>query len=254
VLAGHRLKKIRDILLAAARLFARPQRLTAPMVALFAIIPVYLVIGAYASKRTLHSPELALDRAWPLQPEWSLVYVSLFLAALLPVFVVHQQRLIGRVVLAYLSVWLFAYAVFLLYPTAAPAHPKVIGTGFWAVALRTIYDSDVPYNCFPSLHVAQCFLAVFACSRVHRGVGIVTLAWASLVALSTLFTKQHYVADVIGGILLAWVAHLAFLRGYPREATPEMERRLAPVLAAAAFTLYGLIAVGLWLLYLASMT
>ena len=93
---------------AAAALFARPQPVTVPMVALFAIIPFYLVIGRYVSHQPLHSPELALDRRFPLEPSWSMVYLSLVLAALLPVFVVHQQELIRRVVLAYLCVWLFA--------------------------------------------------------------------------------------------------------------------------------------------------
>jgi len=125
----------------------------------------------------------------------------------------------------------------------------VTGDGFSAVALRIIYDSDKPYNCFPSLHVAQCFLAAFTCHRVHRGVGFAAGVWASLVALSTLYTKQHYVADVVAGIPLAYAAHLVFLRGYPREVTPEPERRLAPLLALGAFGLYGVIVVGLWLLF-----
>ena len=93
------------------------------------------------------------------------------------------------------------------------------------------YESDIRYNCFPSLHVAQCFIAALVCHRVHRGVGAVAGAWAGLVALSTLFTKQHYVLDVVGGVALAGVAWLFFVRGCPPDAVPERERRLAPALA-----------------------
>ena len=75
---------------------------------------------------------------------------------------------------------------------------------------------------------------------MHRGVGAVAGVWASLVGLSTLFTKQHYIADVIAGAFLAYAAYLVFLRSYPREATPEVERRLAPVLALGALGAYGL--------------
>jgi membrane-associated phospholipid phosphatase len=219
------------------------------MVALFAIVPVYLFIGDLASGWTVHAPEMALDRALPLAPSWAMVYLSLFLAALLPVFVVHQQALIRRVILAYLSVWLVSYAFFLTYPTIAPQHEEVTGKGFSALALQTIYEADVQYNCFPSLHVAQCFLAALACYCVHRGVGLVTGLWASLVGLSTLYTKQHYVVDVIAGAFLAYAAYLVFLRGYPRDAIPKLERRLAPVLALGAFGVYGLMVAGLWLLY-----
>jgi membrane-associated phospholipid phosphatase len=234
---------------AAARLFARPQPVTLPMVALFSIAPAYLVIGVFVSGSTLHSPDSSWDRALPLLPSWSVVYGSLFLAVFLPVFVVHQQDLLRRTILAYLFMWLFAFACFLAYPTRAPPHPAMTGHDFFSDAVRLIYSADVPYNCLPSLHVAQCALAAFVCYRVHRGVGVATGAWAVLVGLSTLFTKQHYVADVLAGGALAIVAALAALRGYPREAIPELERRLAPTLALCAFALYGLILVGLWIAY-----
>jgi len=232
---------------AAARLFTRPQPVTLSMVALFSIAPGYLLIGVMVSGSTTHSPGFSWDDMLPLQPAWSVVYGSLFLAVFLPAFVVHQQELVRRTVLAYLFMWLFAFACFLAYPTRAPRHPAVIGNDFFSAALRLIYSSDVPYNCLPSLHVAQCALAALICYRVHRGVGAVTAIWALLVGLSTLLTKQHYIADVVSGGALAYVAYAAALRGYPREAVPEAERRLAPILALGTFVLYGLIAFGLWL-------
>lgn len=50
-------------------------------------------------------------------------------------------------------------------------------------------------------------------------------------------------------MVLAYVAYVAVLRTYPREAVPERERRLAPTLAVAAFGTYGLIVVVLWVIY-----
>ncbi len=150
----------------------------------------------------------------------------------------------------YLATWLTAFTVFLLYPTAAPMHAKVTGGSFTDLVMRGLYDSDVAYNCFPSLHVAQCYLAARCCHKVHQRAGMVAFVWATLVALSTLYTKQHYVADAVAGALLAFsVSHL-FLSGYPREATPAAERRLAPVLALGAFSVYGLGLVGLWTAYM----
>jgi hypothetical protein len=75
------------------------------------------------------------------------------------------------------------------------------------------------------------------------------MAWATLVALSTLFTKQHYVLDVLAGIALAAVAFALFVRGH--SPVPEHERRLAPRLAAVAVALYVLLVVALWAMYAA---
>ncbi|HZZ91598.1 MAG TPA: phosphatase PAP2 family protein [Usitatibacter sp.] len=219
------------------------------MVALVAIVPLYLVIARIVRDAPLHRPHAALDDAIALSPTWSIVYGSLFLAALLPGFVVHEAELLRRTILAYLAVWLVSYAVFLGYPTAAPAHADVAGRGFARWGLRTIYGADVPFNCLPSLHVAQCLVAAFACHRVHRGVGWVAVAWAALVALSTLFTKQHYAWDVATGALLGVVTCVILFRGHARETIPIDQRRVAPLLAAAAFATYGIMLAALWALY-----
>jgi membrane-associated phospholipid phosphatase len=168
---------------------------------------------------------------------------------LLPVFVVRQEEQIRRTVLAYLLVWMVAYVCFLVYPTMAPRPAKVIGEGLVVWGLRFLYSSDPPYNCFPSLHVAHSFVSALTCYRVHRGVGIAAALCASLVGVSTLFTKQHYILDVIAGMFLASVAYALFLQSYPREAIPELDRRLAPVFALGIIGSLGLLVACFWVAY-----
>ena len=230
-------------------LMTRPQPVTVPMVLLFAIIPFYLVIGAAVSGGPVHIPELAIDRAIPVVPAWSPVYASLFLAAILPVMVVHQQEHLDRTIRAFLWMWVIALVCFFFYPTASSRPPRLPADGFGVWGLRVIYSTDARYNCLPSLHVAQCFLAAFTCWRVHRGVGVAATLWALLVALSTLFTKQHYVLDAVTGILLAYAAYVIFIRAYPREAIPERERRYAPALALLAAGVYAIILAVFFILY-----
>ena len=237
----------------AASLFKRSQPVTPSMVALAVTIPFYLYIGSLVHGREVHAPEFALDRMIPVEAAWSPVYLSLFLAALLPAFVLHQPALIERTVRAYLAAWWGAFVFFLAYPTIVPRPETVAGEGFLPWMLRTIWDSDVRYNCFPSLHVAQCFIAALACRRVHAGVGNAALVWASAVGLSTLFTKQHYVVDVAGGLVLALVVYLAFIRAFPADAIPARERRLAPTLALGAGVTYGVLVAVLWIAYLAGL-
>ena len=231
-------------------LMTRPQPVTFPMVLLFSLIPCYIFVGMAVAGRPAIVPALGIDRALPVRAEWSLVYFSLFLAALLPFFVVHQQQLVHRTILAFLSVWLVGLSCFLLFPTVSSRAARgPLGDGFNDWLLRAIYSSDVKYNCLPSLHVAQVYLAAFACNIVHRGVGRVAFVWATLVAVSTLFTKQHYVLDVVSGFALAVAAYAVFLRSFPREAIPAHEQRYAPVMAAGAFAVYAMMVLLLFLLY-----
>jgi membrane-associated phospholipid phosphatase len=122
----------------------------------------------------------------------------------------------------------------------------VPGTGFAAWSLRLLYTLDPPYNCFPSLHVAYSFVSALTCYRVHRGVGVVAVVWAALIGISTLYTKQHYVVDVVAGALSAWVAYLVFLRSYPSDAVAESDRRRAPWRALAVIGIFAVMVAGFW--------
>lgn len=234
-----------------AQSLTRPYPVTIPMVVLVSLVPFYIFIGQMMRGRTeLHVPALALDRALPLQPAWAMVYATLYLFLIvLPVFVVREQEHIRRTVGAYLTIWITAYVCFFAYPTMASRPAEVIGKGFAVWSLRFLYELDPPYNCFPSLHVAHSFVSALTCYRVHRGVGIVAGICASLVGLSTLFTKQHYILDVIAGILLASVAYAIFLRTYPRHAIPDLDRRLAPTFAICVITIAIIALAGFWIAY-----
>lgn len=225
------------------------RRVVVPAVTLMALVPFYLVIAAVTDDRTLYAPELGLDRIMPMQPAWSVIYLSYLLSPFLPLLMVRQQEHVRRIFLAWLLVWSVGYVCFLVYPTIAPRTDEVEGKGFFVWFLQGIYDADPPRNCFPSLHVATAFVAALACGRVHRGVGFAALLWSGLVAASTVFTKQHYVADVIAGVLLAGVAYVVFLRGGPRLPIPERERRAAPFLMVGLFGIYGLFVAGSWVAY-----
>lgn len=235
------------------RAVTRPYRVTLPMVVLVSLVPLYIWIATLMPGRTMHAPELPLDRLVPLQPTWALVYGTLYLfLILLPIFVVCREEHIRRTFLAYLMVWITAYVCFLAYPTIAPRPPRVIGEGFRVWGLRFLYDADPPYNCFPSLHVAHSFVSALTSYRVHRGLGVVAVICAFLVGLSTLFIKQHYILDVLAGMLLAGVAYVVFLRGYSSDNIPPIERRVAPALALVVIGIVGVCIACYWVAYRAS--
>jgi membrane-associated phospholipid phosphatase len=224
------------------------------MVVLVSLVPLYLVIAEQGRiGGVLHIPELAVDRMISLVPTWVLVYGALYLFLIvLPVIVLQREDLIRLTVRAYLTVWTISFVCFIVYPTVAPRPPDLTGDGFAVWGLRFLYGSDPPYNCFPSLHVAHSFVSALACYRVHRGLGFAAIASASLVAISTLFIKQHYVADVIAGAFLALVAYAIFLGPYARENVPELDRRLAPVLALCVAGFVVLCTACYWVAYLVS--
>ncbi len=228
----------------------RPYRVTIPMVLLVSMVPFYLWIAVQARGGSVHAPAMVLDDVLPLVPAAALVYGALYaFLIVLPVLIVQQDELIRRTVWAYLTVWSVAYVCFLVYPTVAPRPATVTGTGFAVWGLQFLYDADPPFNCFPSLHVAHSFVSALACHRVNRQLGFIAIMCASVVALSTLLTKQHYVADVGSGVLLAYAAHRLFHRGHARMSVPEFDRRIAPLVALVLGAFISLAVLGVWVAY-----
>jgi membrane-associated phospholipid phosphatase len=238
---------------AAAASLREPYRVPPSLFVFFTLPLCYIFIAQLIREHGIaYSPAIALDRAIPLQPAWALVYGSLyFWLIFLPVFVVRQPLHLRRTIHAYITVWLASFVCFWFYPTYAPrpAGDTVPGSGFTVWALARLYDMDPPFNCFPSIHVAHSFVSAITIARLHRRVGIAALIGASLVGLSTLFVKQHYVLDVLAGALLAVIACAIFLRIGAREPVPDGSRALVPVFAAITLAVAMLFIGGFWIAY-----
>jgi membrane-associated phospholipid phosphatase len=230
----------------------RPYPNAIPVLILAALVPMYMAIAAWTPGRSLFVPETALDRALPLQAEWTPVYWSQWVFSFLPVLIVRGVALRRRTVLAYVSIVVISYVGFLVYPTRAPRPADVIGDDFFAWSLRQLYDFDPPFNCFPSLHVAYSFLAALSAWTVHRGLGLTALVWAALIAISTLYTKQHYVLDVFAGAMLALAAHAVFLYRDSRALVSDDTRALAPRRALLIPAIFAVVVAGFWIAYLKS--
>ena len=78
--------------------------------------------------------------------------------------------------------------------------------------IRTIYGSDQPYNDFPSLHTSLSTIIAIHWWRVDKRIGIPAAVWTALIVASTVLIKQHYFADLIGGLVLASVTSWLVLR------------------------------------------
>jgi len=88
------------------------------------------------------------------------------------------------------------YAGFLLLPAHYP-RPLPETAGIFEGAYRWLYSNDRPGNTFPSIHAAASLCAGFGMP------GIFWKVWACAVAVSILTVKQHFIADLAGGAIVA---------------------------------------------------
>ncbi len=189
--------------------FERPL-LLAGVVAVFAVT----YFGAAALPPWHARATLAWDpvRFVPFVPAFIVPYLSVFLMPL-PLFSkAIDQASFRRLAAAFVVVILVSGAFFLALPLAPP-HAADPGDGVFAGLTAFVYGVDAPTNLFPSLHVSVSFLCAFAMARFMPRLRLPAVLWACLIAASTMFVRQHYAADVAGGIALACAAWRA---AFPR--------------------------------------
>lgn len=89
----------------------------------------------------------------------------------------------------------------LIMPTKAP-RAYIYGQNVLSRLIRWHYSLNNPRTAFPSLHVAHTITISYFLMMALPDYNFAWLAMPVLVALSTLFTKEHYILDVIGGALI----------------------------------------------------
>jgi membrane-associated phospholipid phosphatase len=163
----------------------------------------------------------SLDAMIPFVPEMVVFYVYLFyplviLTMLYFAFIEYRKgyalglSLVGINAIAILIYIAFPVSTF-WYRQDLLAHPMV--SNVWADQVYNVFANDTSFNCFPSLHAAVstiCFYTWFRYAKIKPNLATKTAAIAVFVIaagviLSTLFVKQHYIADEIAGIVLALI-------------------------------------------------
>lgn len=107
----------------------------------------------------------------------------------------------------------FCLIVYMILPNGLDLRPAAEAVGRDNIAMRImrlIWKADAPNNVCPSIHCQSsgCMALAFSKSKLaeHRPwLKILAWGWAGLICVSTLFTKQHSVIDVVCGLALTAV-------------------------------------------------
>ena len=166
-----------------------------------------------------------LDRSIPFVKEWIILYVLFFAFSLINYIMVSREdkETFFRFATADMLSRVICCIFFILLPTTN-IRPEVTGHDFCSWLVRFIYASDAPTNLFPSIHCLVswfCFLGIKDQKRIPTWYKGVSFTLAVLVFLSTIFTKQHVLVDVAGGVILAQVC---FILGQKTELWHIYER------------------------------
>jgi hypothetical protein len=157
-------------------------------------------------------PMWAADEAIPFWPQTVWIYLSEYAAIFILYMMSDDDTNANK--------FLYSFATLQVLP--ADVDPLTRS------ALSFLRQIDTPASCCPSLHVASIYLTALIFLKEQRRKFPLIFALATAITLSTLTTKQHYIIDVLLGVVLALVLYWIFnVAVRYRPATSAARRRSA---------------------------
>lgn len=172
---------------------------------------------------TVSSLMTDLDKQIPFIPVFIIPYLLWypFIIVMLIAFFVSNKQVYYLTLLTQ-CLWLIScYLVYALFQTTVP-RPSIPEYGILYKLVAFVYNTDQPFNCFPSIHVLTSYLVIKGASLCRKlpklcRAAVYTCSWS--IICSTLFVKQHVLLDIAGAIVLIEILWYVLSRLSPFKQT-----------------------------------
>jgi len=152
---------------------------------------------------------LPIDKYIPLYPPALIPYlVGSFLFFAFPIWasLYSKRPEFEAYIISFLTATIISYIIYLTLPTYV-IRPEIHSQDNFSKAIVLLYQNDYPHNAAPSGHTFYTLISFLYIRVWNPKVQGISLTIALLIIASTLLTKQHYVLDVISGLILGFIAY-----------------------------------------------
>jgi membrane-associated phospholipid phosphatase len=185
-----------------------------------AFVPYLIVYVLIQQLITVNEYDLmtALDRQIPFMPEFIWIYHTIIPLTVFTCFLFFQKRrLFLLMTYSNLVAGTILCLFYVFFPSFYPRAEWVDTSTVSGMMVEFTRIIDGANNTFPSGHVTfawmlALFVSISTLGKKHLWLRVAYFIWASLISISTLTLKQHYLFDVVSGIMLAGVIFYIFKR------------------------------------------
>lgn len=151
----------------------------------------------------------SLDKFVPLEPLFLIPYVSLFPYLLLS-YLLLMEPIHSLFAIAITICNVLATVFWTTLPNGIPRQ-NVKTAGWSKPVLDFIYRHDGDNNGLPSGHVYLSVICSYFLSLQYPSLLWLLIIWGSTIAISTVLVKQHFLVDILDGLVFAavsiWLSH-----------------------------------------------
>jgi len=153
-------------------------------------------------------PKLTID-VFPLWVVWVIPYVlcyPLWIFGIGWLIWKMDEQLFRTTITGLFFTVSLGISIFILFPTYVVL-PELTGTDILSRLLHSIQVAGGDHDALPSSHIYTTVILALFYYEWHPRYKWLWLLIVLIVSLSTLFTRQHYIADVLAGYLTGWLGY-----------------------------------------------
>ena len=153
---------------------------------------------------------LPIDKLIPLYPQALIPYLFgslLFLSFPIYAAIYSRKTEFEAYVISFITATFISYIIYIAFPTYV-IRPEITSQEYFHRAIILLYHNDFPHNATPSGHTFYTIITLLYINRWKPKLQIISFSIAFLIIASTLFTKQHYLLDILTGLILGFLAFL----------------------------------------------
>lgn len=168
------------------------------LIALIAFKSLYVPLNKRKSK---YYWELPIDKKIPLIPIFVVPYLFYFVFTAIAFTTLWNTNLFYPLTVALFISYAIALPIWYFLPNGVK-RPHVSGDSLFHRMVRYVHRYDEDGNGLPSAHVYVALICAHYLVIGYPQYALLSILAGLLISISTLFTKQHYIIDVPGGIVV----------------------------------------------------
>ena len=157
----------------------------------------YQITNRWQIRPASRLPLTWLDRNLPMLG-WTVWPYLVLAGCIFLLLLVRTEKVFMRALVALISGYSINLLTFLLWPTMLPR--EGMPGGLHAGGFAWLYSVDTPCNCYPSGHITAPLIAFHALAADFPRWRLLLWTAFGLMCPTILTTKQHYTADLVGGL------------------------------------------------------
>lgn len=184
--------------------FLKELGLLAGVIGIYAAL--YLFNNNFQFFALWHIPLTPMDQLFSFSPYWIYIYLAAYLLPIGMFFYLRKLNLQLHYLQLFFILTIITNVIFFLFPSTLDrvAVPVDGIDSITKLAFEMLFNTDKPFNCFPSTHVSTSLIAALAV-RQHPRLYIIFTAVALLISYSAIAIGQHYLYDALGGAMVAFL-------------------------------------------------